>query len=139
MHLAKDSVAVSKAAVIERSLRRMKEEYNANKALDNFTHIDAMILNIERACQAAIDLAQHVVALQRLGMPENSAEAFLLLENKDYISHSTTKSMIGMTGFRNVAIHEYQKLDYSILKAIAEQEYISLIDFCSELGLSIIV
>ncbi len=36
----------------------MKEEYAFNPNLDNYTHIDAMVLNIERACQAAIDLVQ---------------------------------------------------------------------------------
>lgn len=117
----------------------MLEEFEANPSLDNFTHIDAMILNIERACQAAIDLAQHIVALQHLGMPENSSEAFLALEKRGIISHKTAISMIGMTGFRNVAIHEYQKLDHSILRAIAEKEYLSLIDYCSELGITIAV
>lgn len=137
MRIPKDSVVINKAAVIERSLKRMLEEYAANPSLNNYTHIDAMILNIERACQAAIDLAQHLVALQRLGMPENSAEAFLALEKQGIISHKTAKAMIGMTGFRNVAIHEYQKLDHAILRAIAENEYQSIIEYCSELGLVI--
>ncbi len=95
-----DNISISKAAVIERSIRRILEAYAANPSLDNYTHIDAMILNIERACQAAIDLAQHIVAVQRLGMPENSAAAFLVLENASVISHKTAKAMMGMTGFR---------------------------------------
>jgi hypothetical protein len=45
-----DSVSLNKAAIIERAIRRMHEEYRANPALDNDTHIDAMTLNIERAC-----------------------------------------------------------------------------------------
>ena len=52
-----DSVSLNKAAIIERAIRRMHEEYRANPTLDNYTHIDAMTLNVERACQAAIDLA----------------------------------------------------------------------------------
>ena len=44
-----------------------------------------MILNIERACQAAIDAAQHIVSRDRLGMPQNSAEAFTLLEQAGII------------------------------------------------------
>jgi len=75
-----DNIVLNKAAIIERSLRRMQEEYHANHNLDNFTLIVAMILNIERSCQAAIDLAQHLVAVNHYGMPQNSAEAFLLLE-----------------------------------------------------------
>lgn len=52
-------------AIIERSLKRMKEEYSFNPKLDNYTHIDALILNIERAYQAAIDLADNLKILQR--------------------------------------------------------------------------
>jgi len=67
-----DNVVLNKAAVIERALRRMRQEYEFNPTLDNFTHVDAMILNIERACQAAIDLAQHLVAQNHLGIPQSS-------------------------------------------------------------------
>lgn len=134
-----DNVILNKSAIIERSLRRMREEYNANPQLDNFTHIDALILNLERACQAAIDLAQHLVAIKHLGMPQNSAESFHLLENSGIISSASTKSMIAMTGFRNIVIHEYQKLDMGILKQIVEEEYKSLILFCKEIGIEILV
>lgn len=134
-----DNVILNKSAIIERSLRRMREEYNANPQLDNFTHIDALILNLERACQAAIDLAQHLVAIKHLGMPQNSAESFHLLENSGIISSASTKSMIAMTGFRNIVIHEYQKLDMGILKQIVEKEYKSLILFCKEIGIEILV
>ncbi len=108
MPTTRDNVVLNKAAIIERSLRRMKEEYAFNPALDNYTHIDAMILNIERACQAAIDLAQHLVAVHHAGMPQTSADAFILLTKSKLISEETTRSMISMTGFRNIAIHQYQ-------------------------------
>jgi len=117
----------------------MQEEYAANPELDNFTHIDALILNLERACQAAIDMAQHLVALNHLGMPQNSAESFLLLEKSGIISLSAARSMTGMTGFRNVIIHEYQNLNMDILRTIVETEYKSLIEFCREVGVKIIV
>ncbi len=127
----------NKAATIERSLKRMKEEYHYNPELDNYTHIDAMVLNIERACQAAIDIAQHLVAENHAGMPQTSAESFILLEKSKIISFDTSKAMVKMTGFRNIVIHEYQELDIEILRAIAEKEYKTLAEFCRECGVSI--
>mgnify|MGYP000091058574 CR=1 FL=1 len=62
-----DDVMLNKAAVIERSLRRVIEIYRADPELSDMMHIDALTLNIERACQAAIDLAMHVVASKHLG------------------------------------------------------------------------
>ena len=132
-----DNVVLNKAAVIERALRRMRQEYEFNPTLDNFTHVDAMILNIERACQAAIDLAQHLVAQNHLGMPQSSAELFVLLRKANLLSAETSRAMIAMTGFRNVAIHEYQELEIDILRAIAEKEYKTLISFCREAGVNL--
>jgi len=117
----------------------MREEYRADSSLENYTHIDAMMFNIERACQAAIVVAQHLVAVHHLGMPQNSAESFILLEKSDLISKASARSMVGMTRFRNVAIHENQKLDMDILRLITESEYKSLIEFCRELGVRIVV
>ena len=52
-----DDILLNKAAIIERCVRRMLEEASACPHLDDFTHVDALTLNIERACQAAIDMA----------------------------------------------------------------------------------
>jgi uncharacterized protein YutE (UPF0331/DUF86 family) len=128
---------LNKAAIIERALRRMKEEYNADPTLGNFTHVDAMILNIERACQSAIDLALHLVAAHHLGVPQTSAEAFILLEKSGRITPKSARAMVGMTGFRNVAVHQYQTLEMDILRAVATKEYLSLITFLAELGVRI--
>src|SRR6056297_1084112 len=120
---APDNIILNKAAIIERSLNRILEEYAQNPELDNYTHIDALVLNIERACQAAIDAAYHLVAVEHYGMPQTSAEAFELLQQAGVLSPPTSRAMIGMTGFRNVAVHEYQALDMDIVRTIATKEY----------------
>jgi uncharacterized protein YutE (UPF0331/DUF86 family) len=100
-------------------------------------HIDALTLNIERACQAAIDLALHLVAREHLGMPQNSADAFKLLRKARLITEPTALAMVGMTGFRNVAVHEYQGVDINVIQSIAQEHWKSLVTFCAEVGLRI--
>lgn len=137
MPIDQDDVCRNKAAIMERALRRMKQEYQADPDLQNYTHIDALILNVERACQAAIDLAMHLVAKKHLGVPQNSADAFRLLSRSGIITQQTAREMISMTGFRNVAIHEYQGLDMEVVHAIAREKWKSLVDLCAETGLKI--
>jgi len=60
MHGLPDDVALNKAAIMKRCIERIHEEYAADPELSSFTHIDALTMNIERACQAAIDLAFHI-------------------------------------------------------------------------------
>jgi len=54
-----DDVIVNKAASIERCLRRIQEEYarDVQNLVANQTKQDAIILNLQRACETAIDLA----------------------------------------------------------------------------------
>lgn len=137
MPTAPDDVSLNKAGIIERCIRRIHEEYAADPTLSNCTHTDALTLNIERACQAAIDLAMHLVAEGRLGMPKNSADAFTLMRKAGIIPRELETHLRAMTGFRNVAIHEYRDLDKAILHVIAREGWKDLVQFCRHLGLRI--
>jgi uncharacterized protein YutE (UPF0331/DUF86 family) len=132
-----DDILLNKAAIIERCIRRIKEEYAACPTLENQTHADALTLNIERACQAAIDMAMHLVAKKHLGVPQSSAESFDLLRKASLIETEQCHALKAMTGFRNVAIHEYRELDLEILHFIARQGYQDFVHLCSALGLNI--
>ena len=58
-----NDVLINKAAIIERCLARVEEEYagHENELEKNFTRQDSIILNIQRACEATIDAAMHIV------------------------------------------------------------------------------
>ena len=137
MPIKHDDICLNKASIIERSLRRALQEYAMDRELQNSTHIDAMTLNIERACQAAIDLAMHLVAHNHLGVPQTSADAFNLLNQAGYLSRDTALSMVAMTGFRNIAVHEYQKMNLDVLRKIGNEGWKGLVVFCRELGMEI--
>jgi len=69
-----DEVLLGKAAIIERCLRRIDEEYRGHEdeLATNFTRQDSILLNLQRACEASIDAAMHLVRLHRLGIPTAS-------------------------------------------------------------------
>ena len=132
-----DDILLNKASIIERCIRRIKQEYAACPALDNFTHIDAVTLNIERACQAAIDMAMHIVSENRYGIPQSSAHAFALLAENSVISDELSHNLQNMAGFRNLVVHNYQEIDQAILSFVVESGYTDFIDFCSAAGIEI--
>jgi uncharacterized protein YutE (UPF0331/DUF86 family) len=137
MPIPPDDILFNKAAIIERCIRRIAEEYRGCPGLDDFTRVDAMTLNIERACQASIDMAMHVVANDHLGVPQSSAGAFTLLEEAGRLDPPIAKSMRSMAGFRNVAVHQYQDLDLDILRWIAVEGYRDWVRYCAALGAAI--
>jgi len=129
-----DDVVLNKMQIIERCLRRVQEEYGGTPdSLRNFTKQDSIILNIQRACEAAMDLAMHVVAEHRLGLPQSSRDAFELLCSNGLIDAELSRRLQAMVGFRNIAIHEYQNLDLLVLQTIIEKHLDDLNDFAKVL------
>lgn len=118
-----DDVVLEKAAIIERCLARIAEEYRGHEAEleSNFTRQDAIMLNVLRACEAAIDCAMHLVRVKELGLPGDSRAAFVMLQERDLLDPSLSARMQAMVGFRNVAIHNYRKLDMAVVRAILDQ------------------
>jgi len=118
-----DDVLLNKAATIERCLKRIEDEYlgHENEIDSNFTRQDSIILNLLRACEASIDLAMHLVRSRKLGLPQESREAFTLLEQAGLLDAALAARMKAMIGFRNVAVHDYQKLNLGIIKSILEK------------------
>ena len=105
----------------------MAEEYQGQPArLENFTVQDSIVLNVQRACEAAIDMAMHVVAKRRLGVPQDARSAFELLAVERVIDRELAERMKLMVGFRNIAIHEYQQLQIGILRRILEERLADL-------------
>jgi len=115
-----DDVALSKAAIIERCIARVREEYAGDEQnlLANLTRQDSIILNLQRACEACIDLAMHLVRTRRLGVPQETRQAFELLRDAELLDPDLAERMSRMVGFRNVAVHDYRKLDLQIVKSI---------------------
>jgi uncharacterized protein YutE (UPF0331/DUF86 family) len=111
-----DDVLLNKAATIERCVSRAREEYTADPKTfaTNFTRQDAAILNIQRACEAALDMGHHIIRRESLGLPQSSRDVFALLVSADWLEPELAQAMKHMVGFRNIAVHEYQTLQLPI-------------------------
>lgn len=118
-----DNVIASKSASIQRCVQRAREEFSS--AGENFktdyTHQDAAILNVVRACELAIALANHIVQIRKLGFPATSRESFELLHEAGLIDDVLEDRLIRMVGFRNVVVHAYQQIDIEIVSRVIQQ------------------
>ncbi|MDA0738171.1 MAG: DUF86 domain-containing protein [Nitrospirae bacterium] len=126
-----DDVLLNKVAIIERCLARIQDVYanNDKNLFEDVTKQDSIILNIQRACEASIDLAMHLVRKHGLGIPQESREAFALLETGDLLEGELAQRMKKMVGFRNVAVHDYTELSFDIIKAIITERLEDFSDF----------
>lgn len=117
-----NDVIYNKIAIIEICINRINEVYNNNPDnLKDYTKQDSIILNIQRACEAAIDLAMHIVSEKKLGIPQNSRDAFEVLNSNNIIDNRLMKNLKSMVGFRNIAVHNYQAVNLGIIQEIIEK------------------
>ena len=124
------NVVRNKISIIERCIDRVDEEYENNpENLKNYTKQVAIILNIQRACEAAIYLSMHLCAKMKLGVPQDSSSSFGFLAKDGYIPLELAKTLKGMVGFRNVAIHDYQALNFDIFQSVIEKNLDDLLKF----------
>ena len=119
-----DDVTLNKATSIERCLQRILEEYAGDdkNLFTNQTKQDAIVLNLQRACETAIDLAMYVVNQRRLGVPQESRDAFTLLQTAGILPADLATRMQKMVGFRNIAVHEYTRLNLDVVHAIITKQ-----------------
>ena len=124
-----NNVVINKITTIENCLKRISDKYTGDfSVLEDFDMQDIIILNLQRACQAAIDLAMHICMREMLGPPQSSADAFEFLGKAEIITKEVAERMKKMVGFRNTTVHDYQALNLKILKSILDHR---LPDFTS--------
>lgn len=112
-------IVLAKISIIQRCLGRIKESTGLNpERLNSFDVQDIVAVNLQRAAQASIDLAAHIVASEGLGVPQDLRENFALLQHARLLDPALSERMQRMVGFRNIAVHEYQNLNIEILKQI---------------------
>jgi uncharacterized protein YutE (UPF0331/DUF86 family) len=113
-------LVLAKVETLERSLGRI-DSARTRTGLGALDRQDIIVLNLQRAVQAMLDLAAHVVAREGLGVPDELAASFELLKRAGILDADLAERMRRMTGFRNVAVHEYRTLDPAVVESIVRE------------------
>ena len=130
-----DDVVMQKLASIDRCLRVVRDYVAGDfDRLQEPIVLDAVVLNLQRACEQAMDAACREVARRGLGVPADSADAFSLLERERIVSAAVAERIRRMVGFRNVAVHEYRRLDPVIVRTVVEHRLGDFEALCRELS-----
>ena len=117
-----DDITLAKLAVIRRCLQRIQSKTSGDpETVDDIDIQDIVVLNLQRAIQATIDLAAHLITIHQWGLPASLKEHFTLLAGQGVIDRELSRHLEAMVGFRNIAVHEYQALDVAVLKRVLRE------------------
>ena len=131
-----NDVLLNKKESIERCVKQIRLYYSLPSEIpfeEDHLKQDAIAINLQRACEQAIDLANHTIKMKKLGLPKESKESFRLLADHKVIPKELSEGLQKMIGFRNVLVHEYQELDMKLMIEVIEKHLDDLVNFTNYL------
>jgi uncharacterized protein YutE (UPF0331/DUF86 family) len=79
---------------------------------------DIVAINLTRAVQLSVDIGAHLVADTEAPAPETMGQTFDILSGQGVISPELANRLKKSVGFRNIAVHNYEAIDWVIVHAI---------------------
>lgn len=124
------AIVISKYDIIKNCINRINEEYNSNhENLEDYIKEECIILNLQRVCEAVIDIAMHEISTKKLGIPQTKLEAIELLYKNGLINEEYYNNVKNIIKFSNISIHDYRKIEQKMLQDIIENPLKNLEDF----------
>lgn len=79
---------------------------------------DIITLNLERAVQLCVDIGSHILLDYDMPSPDSMAGVFKTLGKAGVIDTDLANRMARAAGFRNIAVHQYEAIDWDIVFSI---------------------
>jgi len=81
---------------------------------------------LQLAVEACVDIASHIISDMACRVPTTYADTFRVLEENGILDSGLCESLVNMCKFRNIIVHEYDKVDPGIVVNILKNR---LVDF----------
>lgn len=126
-----ESVVLAKLDSLKRCIERVRSKTpeSIDVLIDDVDRQDIIAVNLERAVQLCVDIAAHILSEQDVPAPEAMADSFDVLAGLEYIPDDLAARLRKAVGFRNIAVHAYREIDWSIVFAIATERIDDFVEF----------
>lgn len=113
-------VVLRKLESLRRCIGRIesKRPTDARALEQDYDLQDIISVNLERAIQTTVDIASILLAERGEGTPATMGEAFPLLADSGIIPADLADRLRKAVGFRNISVHQYEKIDWAIVFGI---------------------
>lgn len=114
-------VIAQKLESLRRCLKRVEEKCPSDPAtLEREPDLqDIITLNLTRAVQLCVDIGSHLIAEMDVPPPDTMGQTFDILTQVGVIDSNLGTQLKKAVGFRNIAVHNYQVIDWAIVHTLA--------------------
>jgi len=106
---------------LRRCLQRIQEKCpsSAEVLTRDIDLQDIVSINLTRAIQLCVDIGAHLIANKDTPPPNTMGQTFDMLAELGVINTELATRMKKAVGFRNIAVHNYEAINWQIVHAIA--------------------
>jgi len=124
---------LAKAGSVKRHIDRIKAKSGTDMTIfmRDLDRQESIAFNMHLAIQNCMDIAAHIISDEGLGVPGSAGEMFFILQENGFLSADLADRMVKAVGFRNLLVHEYQKIDLQRLHKAADNNVDDLIEYLS--------
>ena len=90
---------------------------------------DIVALNLSRAVQVCVDISAHLISGMELPAPDTMGQAFDLLAQAGVLTPALASRLKKAVGFRNIAVHSYEAINWHIVHSIAKNHLVDFSEF----------
>lgn len=121
-------IIAEKLESLRRCIQRIEDKTpeDAGNLIRDIDLQDILVVNLTRAVQISVDIGSHIISSANQPMPQTMGDVFTKLHELDVISQETNERLRKAVGFRNIAVHSYEAINWEIVYAICQN---SLRDF----------
>ncbi|WP_218147824.1 DUF86 domain-containing protein [Nitrosomonas sp. Nm166] len=95
---------------------------------------DILVINLTRAVQLCVDIGSHIISAANKPSPQTMGEVFTILHELGAISLDTREQLKKAIGFKNIAVHNYEAINWEIVYAICHNSLQDFLRFAQEIS-----
>ena len=111
-----------------------KSPNNAEILVNDVDLQDIIALNLSRAVQLSVNISAHLISELSLAVPNTMGKVFDTLSEAHIIDSVTALNLKKAVGFRNIAVHNYERINWLIVFAIAHKNLADFQSFAEQIN-----
>lgn len=98
---------------------------------------DIISLNLSRAVQISVDIGAHLIAVMEVPPPGTMGQTFDLLAQEGVLNSELAGSLKKAVGFRNIAVHNYESINWNIVHSIVKYHLADFSEFAKVVAMKL--
>ncbi|MGI9861722.1 DUF86 domain-containing protein [Moorella naiadis] len=130
-----EELIAERLGIIQRAMQRLQllASLSREQFLQDEDTVDIAENRLRRALEALFDLGRHIVVKSGLAVPADYRTIIERLRDNDILPSDFAPQILGMAGYRNRLVHEYNKVTPAELYEILQNRLGDFTVFCQHI------